>query len=142
MSIQLGGTIKLGTSSGTAVDYSSSISQLTIHFSRDTVEIPATFGLPIKSQSAGPENNTVEIEFYSATTAASVWHEVYNAFKTSTANLYFEGLYNSAAAGADNERWSGFCVITSIDTPGAVGDLRQQTVTYPITPAGVTRATV
>jgi hypothetical protein len=142
MSIQLGGTIKLGTSSGTAVDYSSYISKLTIHFSRQTVTVPATFGQPIESESAGAENNTLEIEFFSTTAAASVWHEVYNAFKTSTANLYFEGLYNTTAAGADNERWSGFCVVTSVDSPGAVGDLRQQTVTYPITPAGVTRATV
>lgn len=142
MSIQLGGTIKLGTSSGTAVDYSSFISQMTVHFSRDTVEIPATFGLPIKSESAGAENNTLEIQFYSTTAAASVWHEIYNAFKTSTANLYFEGIYNTTAVGADNERWSGFCVVTSVDSPGVVGDLRQQSVTYPITSAGVTRAIV
>lgn len=142
MSIQLGGTIKLGTSSGTAVDYSSSISKMTIHFERDLVDIPATFGQPIKSQSAGAEQNTLEIEFYSTTAAASVWHEIYNAFKTSTANLYFEGVYNTTAVGGDNERWSGFCIVATVDSPGAVGELRQQTVTYPITSAGVTRAIV
>jgi hypothetical protein len=142
MSIQLGGTIKLGTSSGTAVDYSSFISQLTINFTRETIETPATFGLPIKSQAAGAEQNTVGIEFYSTTAAASVWHELYNAFKTATANLYFEAIYNAAAVGADNERWSGFCIVTTLDTVPTVGSLRQQSQTYPITSSGVTRATV
>ncbi len=142
MSIQLGGTIKLGTSSGTAVDYSSSVSQLTVNFTREMIEVPATFGLPIKSQSAGAEQDTLTIEFYSTTAAASVWHELYNAFKTATAQLYFEALYNAAAAGADNERWSGFCIVSTLDTVPAVGDLRQQSQTFPITSAGVTRATV
>jgi hypothetical protein len=142
MSIQLGGTIKLGTSSGTAVDYSSYISQLTINFTREMIDVPATFGQPIKSQSAGSEQNTLTIEFFSPTTAASVWHELYNAFKTSSSQLYFEALYNAAAAGADNERWSGLCIVSTLDTVPTVGSLRQQSQTFPITSAGVTRATV
>ena len=142
MSIQLGGTIKLGTSSGTAVDYSSYISQLTINFTRELIDVPATFGAPIKSQSAGAEQDTLTIEFFSPTTAASVWHELYNGFKTSTGTLYFEALYNAAAAGADNERWSGLFIVATLDTVPTVGSLRQQSQTYPITSAGVTRATV
>lgn len=142
MSVQLGGTIKLGVSSGTAVDYSSFISQLTINFSRETVTLPATFGKPRASESAAAEKDTVTIEFFSSTAAASVWHELYNAIKTDASELYFEGIYNTTAVGADNERWSGKMVITSLDSVPSVGSLRQQSQTYPVTADGVTRATV
>ena len=143
MSIQLGGTIYLGPTSGSKVDFSDNISQMTVNFQRETVTVPPTFGLPRASESAGPEKATVTIEFFSTQAAAAVWHELYDAIKTDSAELYFEGIYNDAAVGADNERWSGTLVVTDLDlAPVAVGSLRMQSKSYPVTAAGVTRATV
>lgn len=143
MSMQLGGTIYLGPESASKVDYSDYVTQLTINFQRATVTNPATFGIPRESETAGPEKATVTIDFVSSQAASAVWHELYDAIKTDSAELYFEGIYNDASVGVDNERWSGKMVVTDLDlAPAAVGSIRRQSKAFPVTAAGVTRATV
>lgn len=139
MSIQLGGTILLGPNSGSAVDYSDKISQLTINFQRPTRTIPATFGQPIESEAAGPGKQTVTLTFYSTTAANDVWMELYDAIVSDAAELYFSATYDTDAVSTDNSRWEGTMVVTSLDTVPEVGSLRVQTQSYPVTAAGVTK---
>lgn len=141
--IQGQGIVKLGpgaTGSGTAVDYSNFVSKITINYEREAIDLPATFGLPIKSQVAGAEQDTLDLEFYSDIATSTVFSELYTAFKTTSAELYFEVIYNNAAVSVDNKRYSGKCVVLTLPTPTEVGSLRTWSVSYPITSAGVTAA--
>jgi hypothetical protein len=117
------------------------VSKLTINFTRESIEQPATFGAPIKTQVAGTEQDTVELEFFTDITATTIWNELYTAFKSTTGELYFEATYGTGSVSTDNPKWSGKCVVLGLDTYPEVGTLRQQSQTFPVTSAGVTRAT-
>jgi hypothetical protein len=142
MSIQLRGNLKLGPSSGTAVEFGNAITAFIMKTERESVTLPATLATGRASAAAGALTQMVQIDFFSSTAASSVWAELYDAIITDSAELYFEGTLNPGAVNADNPRWSGFITIMSLDTGIAVGALRAQSQTYPVTQAGVTRAIV
>lgn len=140
MSIQLKGNLKLGPTAGTAVEFGASVSAFIIKRTRAGVTVPPTLATARGSQAAGALDEAVQIDFFSTTAASSVWAELYDALDTDSSELYFEGTLNPGAVSADNPKWSGKITILSLDTGAAVGALRTQSQTYPVTQAGLTKA--
>lgn len=138
---QLKGNIKLGPVTA-SVDYSNFITSLTIHRTRESISVPATFGTGRATQVAGALGESLEINFFSGTDAASVWAMIYDIVDTDASELKWEATLNTGIVSADNPKFSGTITILALDTGGAVGSLRQQTQTYPITAAGITKVIV
>lgn len=142
MSIQLRGNLRLGPTAGTAVEFGNAITAFIVKTERESVTLPATLATGRASSAAGAIMQSVQIDFFSSTAASSVWAELYDAIITDSAELYFEGTLNPGPVNADNPRWSGIFTVMTLDTGIAVGALRAQSQTYPVTQAGVTRAIV
>jgi hypothetical protein len=132
--IQLKGTMTLAT-----VDVSAYVSSAVISRTRQSITRPATFGNIRQTQAAGALVETLTLNFFSSTAAASMWADLYDAIDTDTAELAFECTLNEGAAGPDNPEFSGTIVVLGVDTGAAVGTLREQSQTYPITAAGITK---
>lgn len=138
---QLKGNIKLGVVTAN-IDFSNYITSLMIHRSRESITVPATFGTGRVTQVAGALSESLEINFFSSTDAASMWAMLYDALDTDTSEIKWEGTLNTGIVSADNPKFSGTITILSLDTGGTVGSLRAQTQTYPITAAGVIKVIV
>jgi hypothetical protein len=134
--IQLTGSLTIDS-----VDVTDYVSKFVIKRERSAVTIPATFGNIIESEGAGVLKEMIEITFFSPMTAGMLWAELYTAINTDSAELTFSGVrFQDAVIGGDNPQFSGTFVVMGLDTGADVGALRQQTQTYPITSAGVTKA--
>lgn len=138
---QLKGNLKLGVVTAD-IDVSASVTSMTIKKSRESITVPATLATGKATQVAGAGSETLDIVFHSSMAAASLWAMLYDAMDTDTAELKFEGTLDEGLVGADNPKFSGTIVILGVDTGGAVGALRQQTQSYPITAAGITKAII
>ena len=134
--IQLKGNLTLG-----ATDVAAYVSSMVIRRTRNSVTRPATLGNIRETEAAGALKETLTITFHSSVAAASIWAELYDAIDTDDAELTFTGTLEEGAAGADNPEFSGTVVILGVDTGADVTSLRQQTQTYPITAAGITKNT-
>jgi hypothetical protein len=129
--IQLEGTIKIGPT-GSLVDYSAAITSLTITKTRQLVTRPATFADARETQHAGPESDTITINFLNDEAASGFWVELWDAINTDSAELDFDALYKPGAVGASNPRYTGRFVVAQLDQGGDVGALAQQRQTYPV----------
>lgn len=138
---QLKGNIKFGILTAN-LDFSNFVTSLTIHRTRESITVPATFGTGRATQVAGALGETLEINFFSGTDAASMWALVYDIMDTDSSELKWEATLNTGIVSADNPKFSGTITILALDSGGTVGSLRQQTQTYPITAAGITKVIV
>lgn len=139
--IQLEGHIKLGPVGGPLTDYSAEITKLVIKRTRTSVTIPATWADAEESEAAGARKNSMDIEFLTATTAASVWAELWDALDTDDAELDFEATQSTDAVGGDNPKWSGTIVVMSAETGGTAGTIRTQAQSFPIKKGTLEKAT-
>lgn len=138
---QLKGNIKFGVVTAN-LDFSSNVTSLVIHRTRESITVPATFGTGRSTQAAGALAESLEINFFSSTDAASMWAVIYDAIDTDSAELKWEATLNPGAVSADNPKFSGTITILAVDSGGTVGSLRAQTQTYPITDDGIVKAIV
>jgi hypothetical protein len=145
MSIQLKGSASFcpstnGASAGPLVDFKNYISSLVINRERSSVTVPATLGTGRETTKAGTLSESVTITFHSDFAAAGFWAEMYDAITTDGAELYFESVLNEGAVSADNPKFKGTIVVLTLETGADVGSLRQQSQTYPVTVAGITKS--
>lgn len=135
--VQLTGALTINST-----DVSAYVSSMTIRRERVSVTVPATLGNLRETQKAGALRESLEIRFHSDFAAASLWADLYDAIDTDSAELAFSGLrFDDAAVSSDNPEFSGTFVVLGVDSIGEVSALRQQTQTYPITDAGITKST-
>ncbi len=139
--IQLKGAAKLAPTGDTLVDYSNQISSLSIVKSRNSVTEPATLGTGRESEKAGTKSEQLVITFFSDMAAASMWAELYDIIDSDDAILDFESTLNPGPVGVDNPSFAGSATLMNLETGADVGTLRQQTITLPITAAGVVKTT-
>lgn len=132
--VQLTGSLTIDS-----LDCAEYVSKMTIRRTRSAVTVPATLGNIIEHEKAGTLKEVLELEFFSAMTAGLLWAKLYTALGTNSAEVAFTGRLNDGAQGPNNPTFSGSIVILGLDTGADVGALRQQTQTYPITAAGVTK---
>lgn len=135
--IQLTGSLTINS-----VDVAANVSSFVIKRQRNAVTVPATLGELREYQKAGALTEMIEINFFSDMAATSFWADLYDAIDTDSAELTFSGTLNAGAVGVDNPSFSGSFVVMGVDTGASVGALREQSQTYPITVAGITKATV
>lgn len=134
--IQLTGSLTINS-----VDVSSSVSSFVIRRERSAVTVPACLGNITEYEAAGALKESIEINFFSSHAATSFWADLYDAIDTDTAELSFSGTLDAGAVGTDNPSFTGTLVVLGVDTGGTVGALREQSQTFPITSAGITKAT-
>jgi hypothetical protein len=134
--IQLKGSLTINS-----VDVAAYVSSFVIKRERTSVSVPATLGNLREVEKAGALREAIEIRFFSSLAATSLWAELYDAIDTDTAELSFSGRLEDAVVGTDNPEFSGTMVVLGVDTGADVASLREQSQTYPITSAGVTKAT-
>jgi hypothetical protein len=135
--IQLKGNLSIG-----GTDVSAFVSSMIIKRERVSVTVPPTLGNIREVQKAGALKEALEITFFSSTAAASLWADLYDALDTDSAELAFVGNLSDAATGPDNPEFSGTIVVLGVDSGAAVGALREQSQTYPITADGITKSDV
>lgn len=133
--IQLTGLLKIDS-----VDVSAFVSSMVIKRTRSAVTVPASLGNIREVDKAGSLKEVLEVNFFSSMAATSLWAELYDAVDTDAAELSFEGRLDSAAVSANNPKFTGTIVVLGVDTGSAVGSLREQTQTFPITSAGITKS--
>jgi hypothetical protein len=121
-----------------SVDVTPFVSAFTIRRQRDSVVVPASFGNLRQVEKAGAMREWLDITFHSELTASSFWARLFTAMDTPSAELSFEGQLDEGPVTTDNPAFTGRFVVLSLDTGGRVGEVREQTQTYPITAAGVT----
>lgn len=138
---QLKGNIMFGPVTP-SIDFSSNVTALIIHRTRESISVPATFGTGRATQVAGALAESLEINFFSSTDAVSMWATMYDILDTDASQLAWSATLNTGLVSADNPKFSGTIILLALDTGGTVGTLRQQTQTYPITAAGITKVIV
>lgn len=130
--IQLKGNLALAPEGETPlIDVKDYVSAFILHTTRELVTVPATLGLDAY-QEAGATNDSLEIKFHSGIEPAGLWATLYEAIRTPSAKIDWEGTFDPGVVSASNMEWSGTAVLPSLDTGGTVASLREQTITLPI----------
>lgn len=134
----LTGNVKVGASSGTAVDVKDAVVALKIYAKRKTNQIPATFATGTDVPRAGGTAYEVEFDFLPDDTgAATLFSMLWDATDPDdnpTGELYFEGnLHEVGATSADNPKWSGTFIVTDVGIGGASNAIARHSAKYPMT---------
>lgn len=122
-------------------DYSDEVVSFQINRTRTIVSGPATYGNKRATKAAGDLNEELVITALNEVAAASLVDELWTAIDTDSAEISFAGKFVDAAIGADNADYQGTCVVTGVTVGGRINQYNQQTWTFPITAAGITRDT-
>lgn len=136
----LRGNLKLGTTSGTAVEVGSEVIHFKLTAAVDQVEVKETMGTP-KSARGGASDYSVTIGYLANDLAGSLFTALWDAAETATGTLYFEGSLRDDAVGVANPRWSGTLVVTEAAVGGNAEGVSESSATFPLTGAP-TQATV
>lgn len=134
--LQAEGVITLG-----ATPYSSEVVSFQINRRRNLTTKPATFGNLREAQSAGSLVEEVVITAFTSVAAASISDELYAALDTDSSVLACTAKFIDAAISADNPEYQFSVVVTGATVGGRVNTWNQQTWTFPITAAGITKDT-
>lgn len=132
--LQLTGPITLG-----GTDYSDDVTSIIIRRRRAVVTSPATFGNAREVGAAGAISEEIQVNFLNHIAASRVWAELWDAIDSDNAELAFTARFTDGAVAADNPEFSGTCVITGVEVGGAVLQHNQQSWTFPVTAAGITK---
>jgi hypothetical protein len=138
--IILTGSIKFGASASTNTDYSCWVTELRITRTRNLIEIPATFCDGEASQRAGTQQNELTISYIGDIEESAFWAELWDAFETDSAELYFEANLKSGSTSSDNPKFSGTIIVAGLGTGGVVGELSTDQQTFPLVPNTLTKA--
>lgn len=134
--LQAEGVITVG-----ATDYSDETISFQINQRRNLTTKPATFGNIRESQSAGSLIQEVVITAFTSVASASLTDELWTAIATDSSELAFTAKFIDAAISANNGEYQGTFVVTGVTVGGRVNQWNQQTWTFPITDAGITKDT-
>jgi hypothetical protein len=134
--LQLEGAVTIGGN-----DYSDEITSVIIRRRRASVTDPATYGNARETQAAGALQEEIQLNFLNHKAATKVWAELWDAIDTPTAELAFTVLLAEGAKAADNPSFEGTMIVMGVEVGGQVMQHNQQSWTFPITSAGITRDT-
>ena len=134
--LQLEGPVTIG-----GQDYSDEITSVIIRRRRNIITSPATWGNSREVGAAGALQEEIQINFLNHYAATKVWAELWDAIDTDSAELAFTVRGSDAAIGADNPSFEGVMIVTGVEVGGAVMQHNQQSWTFPITDAGITKDT-
>ncbi len=140
--IQLEGNIKAGSTAANT-SYAAEITSLLINRAVETITAPATFANATTDPNAGPETDSLTINFLGdPLTSSSFNNALWAAMDTDDKIMYFAATLNSSTTiSATNPLFTCQIVVVDLDTGGDVAALRQQSKTYPIKAGTLVRAT-
>lgn len=128
--VQGKGVAKFGPT-GSLVDYSDQITNVTFTHSAQEVEIPATYATGETDNELGSKTRTVQVDFLDGIAAADFSQELMDAFDVTDGEVDFDIVFDAdVAVGVNNKRYTGTLVVTTLTHGGAVGAVRTQSQTY------------
>lgn len=133
--IQLGGVIKLGTTStfSAMTDFSTSISRLVLHLGVNKVARRPTYGDPRVYNLPGARVDTIDVVGeMDVNDADGYWMALLTAFLTTDRLVYFAAKYATGATSATNHLWSGSFFVDGLDVGTEVNSIRELTKTFDI----------
>lgn len=132
MSVQRGLVLELGPDAGSLTDYSCDFSEFVIEKTRATVMKAPTPGSPNIEQRAGARSHQVRMTFLATPNGTSgLWHELNAAADTVTGELFFRVRYDDDTVSATNPEFTGYIVVTGLDTGAAAYTARRQSQVVP-----------
>ena len=124
--------VELGPDADSLTDYSCDFSEFVIEKTRATVTKAPTPGSPNTEQRAASRSHQVRMTYLAIPNASSgLWHELNTAADTATGELYFEVRYQDDAVSGTNPKFTGYIVVTSLDTGTAAWQPRRQSAVVP-----------
>jgi hypothetical protein len=127
MSIILKGTPEINST-----DVSGQVMEIMFSGSRDSINIPATFGQRA-SFAAGNDTYEVTIRFLQGVTATDVSEILFAAMGDTTGTITVGATMKAGAVDTDNPKYEGTAVVTDWDIGGEVNSVGQTSVTLPLT---------
>ena len=139
--IQLTGNLQLNAGGNTPLaDVSEFVAELRLGFSRDQIERSATLTRG-RYVAAGGRRDQLVLGFYDDIVESGMWARLFKVLRQQTAEISFSGSLNPGDAGhPDNPLFEGVAVVTDLEVGTVVGDLRYQTLTFPIKELTVSEA--
>jgi hypothetical protein len=128
---QFEGVFELGPDAGSLTDYTCDITAFVISEGRATVVKAPTAANPVTEQKAAAAFGSVAITFTSTPDATGLWQEMRAAQQTRSGELYFQVRYDTAAVSASNPKFTGYIVVSELDTGAPVSQVRRQSKSFP-----------
>lgn len=130
--VQRDAVVQLGADSGSLTDYSSEVSEFIINEQRLLTQKSPSFGSPTTEQKASSGTATVTITFAANPHATTgLLAAMRTAQATVAGELYFDVKYGSASVSSSNPKFTGYIVVSDIDTGGRIGEVRRISKTFP-----------
>jgi hypothetical protein len=136
------GALKIGASSGTAIDVSGVVQSFRLQADREILPIPPTLVATVRDNRVGFSNWTLQIVYYSnpdATSASLLTRQFLAALADTAAvppgSLYYEGTFKAGVVSTSNPKWSGRFLVTGAGYGGQVGEVSMDSQTFPLTAA-------
>lgn len=140
--IQGKGVAKFGPT-GSLVDYSDQITNVTFNHTAAETEIAATYATGETDLELGSKTRTLQVDFLDGIAAADFSAELLDAFEATDGELDFDVVFDAdTAVGTNNKRHTGTLVVAAVTHGGAVGSVRSQSQTYRIKAGTYNTATV
>ncbi len=128
---QFGGVFQLGPDPDTLTDYTCDIAGFVITEGRATVVKSPTFSNPQTEQKAAAGFGNVQMTFATNPGDSSgLWRAIRTAMLTTTGDLFFQVRYSTASVSATNPRFTGYIVISGLDTGAPVNQPLRQSQSF------------
>lgn len=129
---QLKGSVKLGATVGTLVEYNTAVFGFQFKNSRTQEVLPATMFTGEESVEAGTRADTLTLMYLAEQALTGLFSELEDAHETDDAELFFEIIAAPGSVSAANPKFSGRVVVDRVEIGGEVGKSRQNTAEYSI----------
>lgn len=139
--VQLRFNLAVAPAGEATASVSNSCSEFRIVTQREGVTVPANGGTGRGSTAAGVINEQLVITLKSGIKAADFLSMLREIILTDDAEMDFTGTFDPGLVSDDNPEFSGTAVLLNVEIGGTVGGLRGQTITCPITEAGIAVST-
>lgn len=139
--IQLRFNLKVAPGGEPPADVSGACSEYRLVTAREGVTVPANGATGRGSTAAGVITESIVFTMKSGIAAADFLSTLREAIYTDSAEIDFEGTFDPGVVSADNPLYSGTATLLNFEIGGTVGALRGQTLTCPVTEAGITVVT-
>lgn len=131
--VQTGGTYLFGEMATPTDAFSSELIRVQINVTRNTVNVPATYGNNVEEEHPGALKREMQIEFLGTPGDSESFYNLLEDSMTDDGQVAFDVVCYSGAVSTENPRHRGFITISELMHGVGVNEVLQQSVTYPIT---------
>ncbi|CAN5838268.1 hypothetical protein BH24ACT5_BH24ACT5_04790 [soil metagenome] len=136
------GNLKIGVDAASAVSVADAVTEFALSFSRPTKSVKPTLATGEESVRAGAPSFEIKITYYTDDVAAAgASNLLLGSLDTADGRMYFEGSLHEGVVSATNPKHSGFFYVTGAGLGGEVGEVAEDSQTYPLTGRWMTSTT-